>query len=319
MMRAMPTATYDESGAITGPMEPPEPTFICPPGLHRPVTDQHETYCRNCGLVSEPYPVCQNDGYQNLLAPGDLPRLDVRKPGPLRLSYALFGPGSRTYPPIRDRHFSRRMVKAEQRALQLHAGRLPAASVRLLLTLTERLADKGFNLPVAAAQEVQASIERLAHSPLTRGFSIEDVVAGTAYAVLRSSRWKIAIPTGEICDAINAREARAIRVNYKIARYLRLPRWLPGTLDFFRYFEPRFNLSPEQRKEVTEWFSDPEITGEQIGGSPIGMVAGGIWLIVRRAGNGTQTGVARKTGITEVSVRTNAKELERRLREAGRW
>jgi transcription initiation factor TFIIIB Brf1 subunit/transcription initiation factor TFIIB len=317
--------------------EIPQPTFLCPPGDHRPVRDQStlDTYCFDCGLVIESQPAIEDEPPENYhpLPPvhNVKPFLSDRKPGGTTLLFNITATRLRRadgMKALKNRLLSRGMVRAEKWELRQRPEKLNLVSVRILATVRESLAARPFIVPPAALRETQTILERVSRHILLPGFTQEDKVAAALFTVLRSSRWKIAVPMSEITGPISGDESRAVRIHYKISRIVGLPRWLPKPVDFLRYFEPRLGLLPKERRTLVEWLEDPDIITDFIGSSPVGIVAGGSWLLLRRRPlvhgkkvptEQTQSFISKKLGITEVSIRTNSKELERKLREAGRW
>jgi transcription initiation factor TFIIIB Brf1 subunit/transcription initiation factor TFIIB len=319
------------------PVQPPQPTFLCPPGDHRPVRDQStlDTYCFECGLVIESSPAIEDEPAENYWARapvhGIKPFLSDRKPGGSTLLFNMVAARLKKVErsgAFKNRLISKGMARAEKWEVRARPDRLSAVSVRILATVRESLAYRPFIVPPAALRETQTILERVSRHILLPGFTQEDKVAAALFTVLRSSRWKIAVPMSEITGPISGDESRAIKIHYRISRIVGVPRWLPKPVDFLRYFEPRLGLLPKERRTLVEWLEDPDIITDFIGSSPVGIVAGGSWLLLRRRPlvhgkkvptEQTQSFISKKLGITEVSIRTNSKELERELREAGRW
>ena len=311
--------------------------FPCPPGEHRPIRGPNEYYCAVCGVVSDlppsllpPRPSDMIDNEGRIFAGSDT---SVR----IALRESTLKKGTKGNVPIDVRaltyhrdFYGNPLPRASQkefrrlRHITVHSGRwnrssLDARAQTILGRVKERL-----NVPMEALVDAgrlarEASEEHVVPSPL-----VEDRSAASIFVVLRSSRWRIGVPISDVVEATGANRRNMMHIVNRLKTAYAIY-WEPVTAeDHFRYYAGRFNLSTRERTQIEEWLKDPDVK-DGPGVSPIGMVAGAIFLAGRLFGgtsvkavdgHRTQDLISRTMNVTAVTIRSSYNLIEERLREA---
>ena len=171
------------------------------------------------------------------------------------------------------------------------------------------------DLPPVAIQEAERIFREAKLRGLFRGRNLPSSVGATLYAACR--RYSIPRTLGEVAKASSARRSEVGRV-FKI-----LQRGLDGAMPsvgpraFLARFAEELALSHTVRTNVEEMLEELNRRPEISGISPHGLVAAVIYLSAARNGERrSRTQVARVTAVTEVTLRSTSRLVERLTSDA---
>lgn len=312
-------------------LSPPRPSFLCPPEHHYFVQAPNESYCVHCGLTRELPPVVTRrvSGFdESVLELMDLPRVNLRAllTSSTDPDFSLafhrdsegHSLGTRNQQALRRARFIASHTSGWSRdSASVRSQRLFARLVEVLRVPKEPLDD--------AARLLRMAIE----ARIYRSTATEEMVGSSLFATLRSARWKVAVPVHDITDTIGGNEKNVLNLSTLVSRKFRIARWMPQPVDFFRYYESRFNLTGAERRRAVEWLEGPEVSGDFAHGSPTGIVAAVVYLVSvlgagdrlppgRKESKRSQHEISTALGISEVCLRSSESFIEKRLREAGK-
>ncbi len=188
-------------------------------------------------------------------------------------------------------------------------------AIRILDEIVSRL-----ELPPHVKEEAAYLYRQAVSKGLTRGRSIESMVAATLYAACRKHR--VPCTLDDIAKTVRMREVdakRDIARNYRlIVRHLeiRIPVIQPET--FVERIATALGLPDTVIAEAKKIVKMAKQEGLTAGKDPSGLAAAAVYLAAMMRGyRKTQKEVAQVAGVTEVTVRNRYKEIEKKLREKG--
>ncbi len=188
-------------------------------------------------------------------------------------------------------------------------------AIRILDDIVSRL-----ELPPHVKEEAAYLYRQAVSKGLTRGRSIESMVAATLYAACRKHR--VPCTLDDIAKAIRlggTDAKREIARNYRlIVRHLevRIPVIQPES--FVDRIATALGLPETVIAEAKKIVKMAKEEGLTAGKDPSGLAAAAVYLAALMKGQRkTQKEVAQVAGVTEVTVRNRYKEIEKKLRERG--
>ncbi len=309
--------------APTGPERASSEVAPCPMcgSNHRVVESASlEEHCAECGLVFTD---------ARLVAPGPLPS---EAAGPNRGGrgigpFVAPGTGRRllgsTLSVRRDgqgkplpwhrryefEHLKRVMQRQTSRAAD---GPLDRSMARpALAQCAERL-----SLPPVVQAEAERIFREAKMAGAFRGRNLPSCVGATIYAACR--RFMLPRTLGEVARAAGARRAEVGRAFKVVQRHLRSPIPSTGTKAFLHRYAAELALSAPVRSSVEEMLDEAYQNPELSGISPHGLVAALIYLASERHGERrSRAQVARVSAVTEVTLRSTSRLVERLLGRRG--
>jgi transcription initiation factor TFIIB len=171
-------------------------------------------------------------------------------------------------------------------------------------------------LPEVVVAEAVRVFREARDNGLFRGRGLESCVGAAVYAACR--RYTIPRTLGEVSTAVAARRSEVGRTFKMIQRGTSIPIPGVGTKAFLARYAQELALSSEVRTTVETMLDatreDPELSGL----SPHGLVAALIYLAAERHGeHRSRAQVARVSSVTEVTLRSTCKLLEKNWPAAG--
>ncbi len=279
-----------------------------------------ETCCAQCGLVLDGTEIVVNApsipkvstgegsgrGIGPFVAPGG-----VRRALGSTLSLSRDGQGRRLDWKRRYefQHLRRVMQRQTSRISDGSLERSPAHGE--ILQAGDRL-----GLPDVVVAEAARLFKESRDQGLFRGRGLESCVGAAVYAACR--RFTIPRTLGEVATAVAARRSEVGRTFKMIQRGAHIPIPGVGTKAFLARYAQELALSSDVRTTVETMLDstreDPELSGL----SPHGLVAALIYLAAERHGeHRSRAQVARVSSVTEVTLRSTCKLLEKSWPEAG--
>jgi transcription initiation factor TFIIB len=273
-----------------------------------------EVHCAECGLVFEegellatPPPLGDSpssDGSGRGIGPfagpgGSRPALGST------LSLARDGQGKRL-----DWH-RRYEFQHLKRVMQRQTARVPGGpNDRSPARAEIALACERVGLPPVVRAEAEEVYREAKVRGLFRGRSLPASVGAVVYTACR--RYSIPRTLGEVANAVGARRSEVGRTFKVIQRGSSLHVPGVGTKAFLARYAQELALSPKVRSSVEAMLDtarqDPELSGL----SPHGLVAALIYLAAEQNGeHRSRAQVARVTTVTEVTLRSTSRILER--------
>ena len=308
----------DRDGEAPATGVPPCP--MCQ-STHRFVDEvRSETCCAQCGLVLDATEVVVSGpaipkavnaegsgrGIGPFVAPGGL-----RRSLGSTLSLNRDGQGRRLDWKRRYefQHLRRVMQRQTARVADGSLERSPAHGE--ILQAADRL-----GLPEVVVAEAARIFREARERGLFRGRGLESCVGAAVYAACR--RFTIPRTLGEISTAVAARRSEVGRTFKMIQRGANIPIPGVGTKAFLARYAQELALSSEVRTTVETMLDatreDPELSGL----SPHGLVAALIYLAAERNGeHRSRAQVARVSSVTEVTLRSTCKILEKTYPRSG--
>jgi transcription initiation factor TFIIB len=280
-----------------------------------------EEHCAECGLVFTG---------AELVAPGPLPSESGRPGGSGRGIGPFVAPGT-----------GRRVLGStlsvrrdgQGKPLAWHRRYEFEHLRRVMLRQTSRAADGPFDRSMARPAVAQCA-ERLSLPPVVvaeserifrdakvagafRGRNLPSCVGATVYAACR--RFMIPRTLGEVAKASAARRAEVGRAFKVVQKTVRTPIPSMGTKAFLHRYAEELALSGTVRSSVEQMldaaYQNPELSGL----SPHGLVAALIYLASERHGERrSRAQVARVSAVTEVTLRSTSRLVERLMGRASR-
>lgn len=277
-----------------------------------------ELHCAECGLVVEgselvataPPPLETSEGSGRgigpFVAPGGTRRLlgstlSIRKDGQGRpLDW------QRRY---EFQHLRRVMQRQTSRAME---GPLDRSMARSAIAQSgERL-----GLPPVVLGEAERLFRDAKVAGLFRGRSLPSSVGATLYAACR--RYSIPRTLGEIAKGVGARRSEVGRTFKVVHRGLDLPIPSVASRAFLTRYAEELALSASVRSSVESMLEEAAQNPELSGLSPHGLVAALLYLAAERNGeHRSRAQVARVSAVTEVTLRSTSRLVERLLRPRG--
>ncbi len=176
-------------------------------------------------------------------------------------------------------------------------------------------------LPAYVREEAAYIYRQAVSKGLTRGRSIEGMVAATLYAACRKR--EVPCTIDEIVEKLRsgstAEAKREVARNYRmIVRYLELRIPVIKPEKFVERIARALNLPEQVMAEAKKIVMIAKEEGLTAGKDPSGLAAAAVYLAALMHGHRkTQKEVAQVAGVTEVTVRNRYKEIEKKLRERG--
>lgn len=166
--------------------------------------------------------------------------------------------------------------------------------------------------PLVAAEAERIFSEAVTHG-LFRGRTLTACVGATLYAACR--RYSIPRTLGEVAKAASSRRSEVGRAFKVLHRGLPNPVPSIGARAFLGRYAEELALSPRVRSTVESMLQEAKENPEVSGLSPHGLVAALIYLAAEREGERrSRAQVARVSAVTEVTLRSTSRLLERLLR-----
>jgi transcription initiation factor TFIIB len=166
------------------------------------------------------------------------------------------------------------------------------------------------DLPPVVIQEAERVFREAKAHGLFRGRNLPSSVGSTLYAACR--RYSIPRTLGEVSKAVGARRSEVGRVFKILQRGLDTAMPSVGARAFLARYAEELALSHAVRANVEEMLDDLNRRPEISGISPHGLVAAVIYLASARHGERrSRTQVARVTAVTEVTLRSTSRLVER--------
>lgn len=273
-----------------------------------------EVHCAECGLVFEegellatPPPLSDfpnSEGSGRGIGPFAPPGGTRRSLGST-LSLARDGQGKRL-----DWH-RRYEFQHLKRVMQRQTARVPGGPTDRSPARAEiALAAERIGLPPVVQAEAEEVYREAKVRGLFRGRSLPASVGAVVYTACR--RYSIPRTLGEVALAVGARRSEVGRTFKVIQRGTDLQVPGVGTKAFLARYAQELALSPKVRSSVEAMLDaarqDPELSGL----SPHGLVAALIYLAAEKNGERrSRAQVARVTTVTEVTLRSTSRILER--------
>lgn len=225
-------------------------------------------------------------------------------------------PGSRKIRGLSKRAETLRL----QRALKL--GRIMSSlekNISHALSIMDDLVAK-LDLPDSVKEEAAKIYREAAQKGLTRGRSIEAMVAASLYAACR--RHKIPCSVDEIIRLLRAHEAdikREVARNYRLlVRDLNINIPVIEPERFVYRIASALSLSEDVVVDAIKIIMEAKKRGVSSGKDPSGLAAAALYLAALRHGyRRTQKEIAHVAGVTEVTVRNRYKEITTALKIEG--
>jgi transcription initiation factor TFIIB len=273
-----------------------------------------EVHCAECGLVFDSAPIVatappvpdssgsgnSGRGIGPFIAPGDMKRSLGST-----LTIARDGQGKRL-----DWH-RRYEFQHLKRVMQRQTARTPDGSLDRSPARNEiGLAAERLGLPAVVRAEAEQIYREARRTGLFRGRSLPASVGAALYTACR--RFSIPRTLGEVADSVGAKRSEVGRTFKVIHRGTGLIVPSVGTKAFLARYAEQLALSPRVRSTVEEMLEasrdDPELSGL----SPHGLVAALIYLAAdRNTEHRSRAEVARVSSVTEVTLRSTSRLLER--------
>ena len=168
-------------------------------------------------------------------------------------------------------------------------------------------------LPPVVLAEAERIFREAKVRGLFRGRNLPSSVGATVYAACR--RYTIPRTLGEVAKALGARRSEVGRAFKVVQRGVDIPIPSVGTRAFLARYAEELALSAHVRSSVEgmldEAYRNPELSGL----SPHGLVAALIYLAAEQNGeHRSRAQVARVSAVTEVTLRSTSRLVERMLR-----
>jgi len=175
-------------------------------------------------------------------------------------------------------------------------------------------------LPRQVKEEAARLYREAANKGLTRGRSIESMVAATLYAACRKHKYPCTLD--DIAKHLNMRESdakRDVARNYRLlVRHLNIKIPVIDADRFVYRIASALGLPDPVIAEAIKIVREARKRGLTAGKDPSGLAAAAVYLAALRQGHRkTQKEVAQVAGVTEVTVRNRYKEIDKMLRESG--
>jgi transcription initiation factor TFIIB len=164
------------------------------------------------------------------------------------------------------------------------------------------------NLPNDIAEEAARNYRMAVEKNLIRGRTIESVVVGIIYIILR--QFNIPRSLNEVTQNTNTPKHDVVRAYKFIARSLGLKLQPSGPEDYVPKFANRLNLSAQVQTEAIRILRDAKVAELMSGRGPIGLAAAALYIAALLKGvKMTQRQISDAVGVTEVTIRNRYKEL----------
>ncbi|HLM91722.1 MAG TPA: hypothetical protein VK424_06730 [Thermoplasmata archaeon] len=200
-------------------------------------------------------------------------------------------------------HLKRVMQRQTARVADGPIDRSPARSEIALA------ADR-IGLPPVVHAEAEEIYREAKVRGLFRGRSLPASVGAVVYAACR--RYSIPRTLGEVAEAVGARRSEVGRTFKVVQRGCGVAVPGVGTRAFLARYAQELALSPKVRSNVEAMLDEARHDPELSGLSPHGLVAALIYLAAERNGERrSRAQVARVTTVTEVTLRSTSRILER--------
>ena len=168
-------------------------------------------------------------------------------------------------------------------------------------------------LPPVVLAEAERIFREAKVRGLFRGRNLPSSVGATVYAACR--RYTIPRTLGEVAKALGARRSEVGRAFKVIQRGVDIPIPSIGTRAFLARYAEELALSSSVRSSVEQMLDEAYRNPELSGLSPHGLVAALIYLAAEREGeHRSRAQVARVSAVTEVTLRSTSRLVERMLR-----
>ncbi|MCI4340506.1 MAG: transcription initiation factor IIB family protein [Thermoplasmata archaeon] len=290
-------------------------------GTSRRVLDtaRLEEHCAECGLVFDgaelvtapprPGPTETSDGSGRGIGPFTAPGSTRRALGST-LSLGRDGQGRPLGSQRRYEYQHLKRVQQRQTARAVE-GPLERSQARGEIALCgERL-----GLPPVVLAEAERIFREAKVRGLFRGRNLPSSVGATVYAACR--RYSIPRTLGEVAKALNARRSEVGRAFKVVQRGVDIPIPSVGTRAFLARYAEELALSAHVRSNVEAMLDDVNRNPELSGLSPHGLVAALIYLAAERNGeHRSRAQVARVSAVTEVTLRSTSRLVEKTMRPA---
>ena len=172
------------------------------------------------------------------------------------------------------------------------------------------LASDRIGLPPVVHAEAEEIYREAKVRGLFRGRSLPASVGAVVYAACR--RYSIPRTLGEVAEAVGARRSEVGRTFKVVQRGCGVAVPGVGTKAFLARYAQELALSPKVRSNVEAMLDEARHDPELSGLSPHGLVAALIYLAAERNGERrSRAQVARVTTVTEVTLRSTSRILER--------
>jgi transcription initiation factor TFIIIB Brf1 subunit/transcription initiation factor TFIIB len=286
--------------------------FLCPPGSHRMVSTETETYCAECGYSVDLPPVLthrfiHDRGGETWVLSSAARGLPMPRLGTLPIGRRqIDGKGHRM--PWQAYRKTIEMSRVDR------PDKNPDAAINQAQLKLQQLKE-ALGIPSAAILEAQKMLEAEALS-VFRGTTALNRTCAVLYVVLRSPRFRTPLSMREITDAagqgVDVRLANRLVSRVKCHFHITEP--VPNSVDFLRFFAQRLGLTRNERELVEKNLRDERIL-EVYQGSPRSLAAGMIWWLGK---NGqmpvrTQEQIGKEASVTMVTIRNVGHFLDGRL------
>ena len=169
------------------------------------------------------------------------------------------------------------------------------------------------NLPKSVKNEASMIYRKALEKNLTRGRSIEEIVAASIYTACR--RMKVARSLDEISQYTKARKKELAKAYRLIIKTIDLEVPTSDPKDHIIRITDLLNLSGSTVKMAINIIEKAKETGITSGKDPAGVAAAAVYIAsVMNDERRTQHDIAAVAGVTEVTIRNRYKELAKELK-----
>lgn len=287
----------------------------CPEcGSDHLVRDEREDLvCERCGLVLEESSIDPGPDWRSFNPAQEEERARTGAPA----TFTLHDKGLTTVMGWPGRDARGKQVPAASRA-QLYRMRRWNRRLRMATGAEQNMAHAlgelrrmagAMSLPRPVQETASVIYRRAMKEDLVKGRSIESVAAASMYAACR----KLNIPRtlDEVADVAHVPKKAMARAYRALSRELGLKLQPTTPMDYVSRFASDLDLGPEARARAIEILKEATEEGLAAGKAPTGLTGAALYLSARETGDArTQEQVAEVSGVSEVTLRNRAKELE---------
>ncbi len=269
--------------------------------------EKGEVYCKNCGLVLDSSGIDFGPEWRSFDDEGQ-----SRRRAGAPLSYTMEDRGLGTS--IKNSDIYKTDDKRKYMRLKRWQTRSRTAierNLRIALSELKRVSSI-LKLPHYAEEEIARIYTQAAYKGLSTGRSIEGLLAGAIYAVLRMH--DIPKTPEEVSEATGV-DVKKVFWNYKhISRNLNLKTMPIDPVSYVHRFGSKLDLDPETKAKATKIVLKAKEKHLLSGRSPKGIAAGALYIASKlNEENRTQDEVAKASGVTSVTVRNSYKIFDENL------
>ncbi len=268
---------------------------------------REEVFCRNCGTIIEEDRVDTSEEYRAF----DADERDKKERAGSAVTYTKADrginttigssgeisrmSGSKKGQYFRLQKWDRRIDDSKKRSMQ--------NALRVMQPVVDEL-----KLPESVYEEAARLTEKAREKDIIKGKGIEATVAAVTYLVARNQ--EIPRTLDEVADAADLKKRKLGQAYREIARELDIEIEPPRPENFLPRYLTRIDVSRETASKAREVIDRARKANAFVGRGPKAVVAASIYLASRLEGEEiTQTEIAGKVGVTEVTVRKNYRHI----------